>query len=359
MTESNNIKAKFVSQSQAQKEVTINDAIAALDALQNRGAEDKDISTPPGSPAEGEVYIVGGSPTGAWDGKEKQIAYFSTGWKFITPNEGLTIWVNDEDKMYSFDGADWVASSISTNNIPLVGVNATADSTNKLSVASDAVLFSHNGTDSRVKANKNAVGDTASHLFQTGFSGRAEFGLIGNDDFTLKTSPDGSGWNNAMVASKTDGVVDFPAGIKFAGGSLVLDRYETGTWTPVLQGNGTPGTNSYTNQVGRYTRIGNMVYVSCRLDVSGAVDSSMSGQMMVSGLPFTAKSGSADTAGLNLNHYANMNLSSGSILNLSVLTNTSTVVLREVNNTGATVITSTGKFGSSPSIRFTGFYECA
>src|SRR5688572_23835124 len=69
------------------------------------------------------------------------------------------------------------------DEVEQLGVNTTADSTNRLSVNSAAVLFNHNGTTSQVKVNKNATANTASHLFQVGFSGRAEFGLIADDDF--------------------------------------------------------------------------------------------------------------------------------------------------------------------------------
>jgi len=99
---------------------------------------------------------------------------------------------------------------------------ATADSTNKLSVNSDAVLFNHNGTTSQVKVNKNATANTASHLFQVGFSGRAEFGLIGSDDFTLKTSPDGSAFTTALTANKTTGAIATPVSLSVGGGTAVL-----------------------------------------------------------------------------------------------------------------------------------------
>jgi hypothetical protein len=95
----------------------------------------------------------------------------------------------------------------SVNPVSLVGVNATADATNRLSVASPAALFSHEGAGHQLKINKNASGDTASVLFQTGFSGRAEFGLAGDDDFHVKVSPDGSSWHEAIVINRSSGAV--------------------------------------------------------------------------------------------------------------------------------------------------------
>lgn len=90
------------------------------------------------------------------------------------------------------------------DEVEKLGINTTADTTNRLSVNSDAVLFNHNGTNSQVKVNKSATGNTASHLFQVGFSGRAEFGLIGSDDFQMKTSPDGSSFVTGLTIQATD-----------------------------------------------------------------------------------------------------------------------------------------------------------
>lgn len=201
MTTTPHLNISLVEQSQSQKEVTVNAAIAAIDALMNTGAKDKDLATPPGSSAEGDVYIVAASSTGAWSGQAGKVAYYLNGaWAFLTPHEGLTLWVNDEDTHYSYDGSAWASR---TDNLGTLGINTTADATNKLAVASSAVLFNHAGTNVQVKVNKNAAGDTASYVFQDNWSGRAEFGLIGSDDLTFKTSPDGSSFLQAFVLDKT------------------------------------------------------------------------------------------------------------------------------------------------------------
>ena len=99
----------LLEQSQAQKEITVNEALARIDALLNSGAIDRDLNTPPVSPAEGDVYIVGASPTGSWSGKARQVAYFDQIWRFIAPNEGLLVWLNDENQHVVFDGTNWQA----------------------------------------------------------------------------------------------------------------------------------------------------------------------------------------------------------------------------------------------------------
>ena len=94
----------------------------------------------------------------------------------------------------------------------LVGVNATADATKRLSVTSRAALFNAETDDLRLTLNKVAAGDSASALFQTGWSGRAEFGTTGDDDFHVEASPDGAAWTEALVIDKGDGTLSLVSG---------------------------------------------------------------------------------------------------------------------------------------------------
>lgn len=107
MATTSHLEITLLEQSQAQKEITINEAFARIDAVLNGGVIDRDLATPPGSPAAGDVYIVGASPTGAWAGKAGQVAYFDQVWRFITPREGLMLWVNDENLRLVYDGSTW------------------------------------------------------------------------------------------------------------------------------------------------------------------------------------------------------------------------------------------------------------
>lgn len=101
------MQATLVETAQAQKEVTVNEALVRLDALLNTGVLDRDLSAPPGSPAAGDVYIVGASPTGAWAGKAGQVAYFDQVWRFISPRPGLCLWLNDEQALCRYNGTVW------------------------------------------------------------------------------------------------------------------------------------------------------------------------------------------------------------------------------------------------------------
>lgn len=108
MTTTAHLSLTLVETAQAQKEVTVNEAFKRMDAVLNTGAIDKDLATPPGSPTDGDVYIVATSPTGAWSGHAGHIAYFDQTWQFVVPNEGMLLWVKDEDSLYCcYGSATW------------------------------------------------------------------------------------------------------------------------------------------------------------------------------------------------------------------------------------------------------------
>ena len=94
---------------------------------------------------------------------------------------------------------------------------ATADATNRLSVNTPNVLLNNAGASIDVTVNKNAAANDASFSFKTGFSVRALFGTLGSDDFTLKVSPNGSSFFDALVADRNTGRVRFPVGVALTG----------------------------------------------------------------------------------------------------------------------------------------------
>ena len=74
-----------------------NDAIRLFDAFTHPLVLDKDLTAPPGGESTGDAYIVGGSATGAWSGKDNDLAVYYYGtYYFLTPWKGLTVYVDDE-----------------------------------------------------------------------------------------------------------------------------------------------------------------------------------------------------------------------------------------------------------------------
>lgn len=220
MVDTPNLKLPFILAAQAQKHVTHNEAIRALDALAQLAVKDKDLAAPPAAPTDGDRYIIAAAATGVWAGHTGKIAAWQDGaWMIYPPAAGWQAWIIDQNALFAFDGVAWIAASggggvTSLNPAAggLVGVNTTADTTNRLAVAAPASLFNHEGAGHQIKVNKAAAGNTASIVFQTAFSGRAEFGLAGDDNWRVKVSPNGTAWFEALAVDRTTGRVSFPSG---------------------------------------------------------------------------------------------------------------------------------------------------
>ena len=214
-----NLGLPLIAAQQAQKHVTHNEALRALDALVQATVKDRDLASPPATLQEGDCYIVATGATGDWAGQENAIAEFRNGgWVFHAPQVGWLAFAEDEAAFLFFDGNAWqnlAAAIAALQNLLKLGINTTADDTNRLAVKSDAVLFSHDDVtpgsgDVRFKVNKAATANTASLLFQSNWSGHAEMGLIGNNDFALKVSTNGSAWKDAMRVNAQSGNIVFP-----------------------------------------------------------------------------------------------------------------------------------------------------
>jgi hypothetical protein len=87
---------------------------------------------------------------------------------------------------------------------------ATADTFNRLSMNTPAVLLNNAGAGIEATVNKAATGNDAAFAFKTGFSVRALIGLLGNDNFSFKVSPNGSTFFDAIVLDRTNGQVELP-----------------------------------------------------------------------------------------------------------------------------------------------------
>lgn len=94
---------------QAQKHVTVNEALARTDALSAARVESAVLSVPPGAPVDGEVYIVGPAATGVWTGADGKLAlYVNGGWEIVEPFFGQRVWIADERAAAMFLDGAWV-----------------------------------------------------------------------------------------------------------------------------------------------------------------------------------------------------------------------------------------------------------
>lgn len=113
MSETSKLNLPYVAPAQAQKHVTVNEALARIDAAVQLSAESRTLGTPPLVVVEGESYLI---PTGAvneWDGQDGKVASFlNGGWQYLEPMIGWQLWVEDEVTRLTFDGAQWVENLI-------------------------------------------------------------------------------------------------------------------------------------------------------------------------------------------------------------------------------------------------------
>lgn len=93
----------------------MNENLRRLDLFVAARVLEMGVNTPPGSPDDGDAYVVGASPTGAWVGHEGEVArWWETGavWEFITPLEGWQVYDDDTATYYKFTGSAWTGTQV-------------------------------------------------------------------------------------------------------------------------------------------------------------------------------------------------------------------------------------------------------
>lgn len=240
-----NLALPYILPSQAQKHVPHNEALQKLDVLMQLCVAGT-LTEPPYAPDEAVCYEVAIGATDAWSGRDGQLAFLQDGlWIFLQPRSGWRAWFAETARLNIYTDGAW-APYDPIGIPPFFGINATADEVNRLAVSSGASLFNHAGSGHQMKINKASAADTASLLFQSAWSGRAEFGLAGSDTFGIKVSPDGSAWTTALWIGG-DGTVHMPARplvrATLGGGIMApVTGTQTGfTDLPVVQGGFTLG----------------------------------------------------------------------------------------------------------------------
>ncbi len=216
---------------QAQKHVTHNEALSSIDALVHLAVKERSRTAAPAAPSEGDRYLVGSGATGVFAGHVDEIALFDLGmWRFFAPRKGWRAYVEVEDRIVVFNGTGWIDLghySRDLENVERLGIGTSADSLNRFSARLNAALFAALAADQggsgdlRFVLNKSEALNVLSQLYQRSFSGRAETGLIGSDDFSIRVSPNGSEWRDALLVDRSTGRVSFPGG--FPGGNLLIN----------------------------------------------------------------------------------------------------------------------------------------
>lgn len=112
---------------QAQKDVTHNEALLAIDRQLHLAVVSRGLGSPPTAPVAGESYIVGPGASGAWAGQGDMVASFDGGgWLFSRPVRGSLAWIVDEGVFAVYDGGwsagGWPVAGLDIGGRPVLSV---------------------------------------------------------------------------------------------------------------------------------------------------------------------------------------------------------------------------------------------
>ena len=90
-------------------------AMSKLDSITQMSAISVEASPP--TTVEGDIYLVSSSPSGDWSGQGNTVAYYyNSTWYFITPTEGMQVYIQDKDWYLAYNGSNWVPLYINSLN---------------------------------------------------------------------------------------------------------------------------------------------------------------------------------------------------------------------------------------------------
>lgn len=113
MTDTPRMSLPLLAPAQAQKHVTVNEALARIDALTHLTLASVSLTVPPVSAPEGTIHAVPPGAVNAWAGHEGRLAIaVAGGWVFVPPRRGWRALVLDTGAPAIWDGTDWQMGAV-------------------------------------------------------------------------------------------------------------------------------------------------------------------------------------------------------------------------------------------------------
>lgn len=113
MSETSQLGLPLVQPAQAQKHVTVNEALARLDGLTQLTLVSDSATVPPVVAEDGVTYGVPAGAVNEWSGQSGNLAIRSNGgWVFVTPQAGWRAYIADIGAPALHDGSAWVRGGL-------------------------------------------------------------------------------------------------------------------------------------------------------------------------------------------------------------------------------------------------------
>lgn len=163
--------------SQSQKHVTVNEALARLDAIAQLRVASFSLAAPPTDPAPGESYVVPEDADGDWIGRSGEVATFvNGGWSYSQPRAGWRAWSEAEGTYRLFDGVEWQRDALTFSPGGAVTRLAIAEFDHEL------VSGVENLTGAHIPANALVLGVTGRVIEEIGGTTSWRLGVSGSND---------------------------------------------------------------------------------------------------------------------------------------------------------------------------------
>ena len=113
MAETSQFNLPLLSAAQAQKHITVNEALAVLDCVSQLRVLDTNLTQAPAAASDGDAYLVGAGAIAEWFGWDGRLAVaVNGGWRSIAPKAGWQCFSVASGTHLLFDGTDWLDSTI-------------------------------------------------------------------------------------------------------------------------------------------------------------------------------------------------------------------------------------------------------
>lgn len=116
MTSTSRFQLPLLQPAQAQKHVTVNEALTLLDSFMQLHIQSLSKQHPPSfqNTRDGDIYAVPAGASNEWTNQSGKLALFSNGgWVFITPQDGWRGWVADKSNHYTYYSGTWARDTLS------------------------------------------------------------------------------------------------------------------------------------------------------------------------------------------------------------------------------------------------------